>query len=317
MKLHISKEFKIGLITTVAIALLYWGFNFLKGESIFSKERIFYAEYKDVSGLVRANPVIRNGLNVGQVRNMYFRSDMEPSVIIELVITNDIFIPENSTAKIISQDLLGSKAVLLNLGDAPDAAQTGDTLHSEIEISIKEEVSKQFQPLKNKAEDLMMQVDTVLSMLQGIFSRSNAKNFSKSVEHIANSFANLESTTSTFDTILKVQRSRLDHIFENIESITYNLRSNEAEFNNIIANFSAISDSLAAAEFAQTVKNVENTMENLSAISEKINNGEGSMGQLVNNDTLYIELEKASRDLNMLIEDIRKNPKKYVKFSVF
>jgi len=317
MKLHISKEFKIGLIVTVSIALLYWGFNFLKGENIFTKERIYYAVYQDVGGLVRANPVSIKGVKVGQVSDMYFSDDGNANVIIVLTINNDIKIPKNSTAKIVSSDLLGSKAVELRLGDSPELARTGDTLTSEIELSIKEAVSKQFQPIKKKAEDLMSSVDTVLTMLQGVFSRTNAENFSKSVKHIANSFENLESTTGTIDTMLKEQRSRLDHIFENIESITYNLRSNETEFDNIIANFSSISDSLAAADFSNTIRNVEKTVSEVALITKKINSGEGSMGQLINNDSLYIELEQASRELNLLINDIRTNPKKYVKFSVF
>jgi len=317
MKLHISKEFKIGLIITIAIALLYWGFNFLKGESIFSSERVYYAVYKDVGGLVRANPVIINGLNVGQVRDMYFSEDGKAHVIIEMVISNKILIPKNSSAKIISSDLLGSKSVEIRLGDSPDEALTGDTLVSEVEISIKEEVSRQFQPLKNKAENLMSSIDSVLTMLQSVFSRTNAENFSKSVKHIASSFENLESTTSTLDTIFKVQRSRLDHIFENVESISYNLRSNEAALNNIITNFSTLSDSLAATSFASTINNVNKTMADLANITDKINKGEGSMGLLINNDSLYVKLENASQELNLLLEDIRANPKKYVKFSLF
>jgi len=315
--LKLSKEFKIGLIVTLALALLYWGINFLKGEDIFSSERVFYAIYQDVAGLEKTNPVTINGLNVGQVRNMYFTNEFSAMVTIEIIINNPINIPANSSAKIVSSDLLGSKAVEILLGKGNVLAQSGDTLSAEIEMSIKDEVNRQLQPIKSKAEDLMGSIDTVLTMLQSVFSYDNSDNFAKSVKHIANSFENLESTTSTLDTLITGQKSRIEGILLNIESITANLKNNEDNLNNIIANFSSVSDSLAKIKFAETMYNVDKTMSQMASVTEKINNGEGSLGMLVNNDSLYIGLEKSSKELNLLLEDIRLNPKKYVKFSVF
>ena len=284
---------------------------------IFSNERVFYAAYEDVGGLERANPVKVNGLSVGQVRNMYFSSDGQANIIIEMVVKNKIPLPKNSTAKIVSSDILGSKAVDIILGKSTEFIESGDTLKSDIEISIKEEVSRQLQPIKTKAENLMMSIDTVLAMLNNLFSNTNTRNIAKSVEHMANSFENLESTTSTIDTILKGQRNRLENIFGSIESITQNLQSNEDNLNNIISNLSSFSDTLAQARVAETINNVNMAMSEVAGITKKINNGEGSLGMLVNDDSLYIELEKSSRELNLLLEDIRLNPKKYVKFSVF
>lgn len=314
--MKLSKEFKIGLIVTIAMALLYWGFNFLKGEDIFSNDRIYYAVYKDVAGMNKADPVTINGLYVGSVRNMSFDKG-NSNVIIELIINNDIPIPVNSTAKISSSDLLGSKVIEINLGSSDILTKTGDTLLSEVEISIKEEVNRQIAPIKNKAEALMSSIDTVLTMLEGLFSTANAENFSKSVLHIANSFENLEHTTGSLDTLVSSQRNRMESILANIESITGNLKDNEAQFNTIISNFSSISDSLAKIRFAETMINVDRAMQNLANVSGKIDQGDGSLGKLVNNDTLYFELEKTSRELNLLLEDIRANPKKYVKFSLF
>ena len=315
--LKLSKEFKIGIVVTIAAALLYWGINFLKGKDVFSNERIFIAVYDDVAGLEKTNPVTINGLAVGQVRNMKFTEDGQARVVIELVLKNQIDIPRNSSAKIVSSDLLGSKAVEIRLGNSPELAQPGDTLVSEVEASIKDEVNRQLQPLKIKAESLMSSIDTVLTMLQSVFSSDNTDNFAKSVKSIANSFENLESTTGTLDTLITGQKNRMERIFENIESITLNLKNNEGELNNIIANFSSVSDTLAKVKFAQTMARVDKTMHELAQISQKINQGDGSLGMLINDDSLYIELEKTSRDLNLLLEDIRLNPKRYVRFSVF
>lgn len=315
--MKISKEFIIGAVVVIALALLYWGFNFLKGEDVFSKERIFFAVYKDVGGLEKMNPVSINGLAVGQVKDMYFGAGGDATVVIELIIKNPIPIPVNSTAKIYSSDLLGSKAVEIKLGTSGEYAQPGDTLLSEVEISLKEEVNRQLQPIKSKAEDLMQSIDTVLTLFQRLFGGANTDNVAKSVEHIANSFENLESTTSTLDTLISGQKSRMEKILENIESITFNLKNNQDNFNNIIANFSSLSDTLASARVSETLQSVNNAMNEITAITNRINRGEGSIGMLVNNDSLYIELEKSARDLNLLLEDIRKNPKKYVRFSLF
>ena len=303
--MKLSNEFKIGFIVTVALALLYWGVNFLKGKDVFSSERIFVAIYNDVAGLEKTNPITINGLTVGQVRNMTFSNDGEARVMIELVLKNKIDIPANSTAKIVSSDLLGSKAVEITLGDSPELALPGDTLTPDVEASIKDEVNRQLQPLKVKAESLMGSIDTVLSMLQSVFSDDNTDNFAKSVKSIANSFENLENTTGTLDTLITDQKSRMEKIFANIESITLNLKNNEGELNNIIANFSTVSDTLAKIKFAQTMQRVDKTLAELAEISGKINNGEGSLGMLVNNDSLYIELEETSRNLHLLLEDIR------------
>ena len=313
-----SKEFIIGVVVIIALALLYWGFNFLKGEDIFSKERVFIAVYNDVGGLEKMNPVSINGLVVGQVRDMYFfGAGGDAKVVIELIITNSISIPINSYARIYSSDLLGSKAVEIKLGTSGEYAKPGDTLLSEVEASIKDEVNRQLQPIKSKAEDLMQSIDTVLTMLQRLFGGANTDNVAKSIEHIASSFENLESTTSTLDTIISGQKSRMEKILVNIESITFNLKNNRDNFNNIIANFSSLSDTLASARVSETLQSVNNAMNEITVITNQINRGEGSLGMLVNNDSLYIELEKSARDLNLLIEDIRKNPKKYVKVSLF
>ena len=315
--MKLTREFKIGIIVTISFALLYWGFNFLKGKDVFSSERVFRAVYVDIGGLERANPVTINGVNVGQVRNIEFTKDGKTNVVIEIVIKDNLDIPIDSKATIISPDLLGSKAVLITLGTSSELAVSGDTLASEVEISIKEEVNRQLAPIKNKAESLMSSIDSVLTMLQGLFSSGNTENFSKSVEHIANTVENIESVTGTIDTLLLGQKGKIENIVTNIDAIITNFKNNEEQLNHILANFSSISDTLAAANFAETMNNVNRTMAETADITAKINRGEGSLGLLINDDSLYINLENTSRELNLLLEDIRLNPKKYVRFSVF
>lgn len=316
-KLKINKEFKIGFVVLLALGLLYWGFNFLKGEDVFSRERVYVAVYNNVGGLGKANPVFINGLRVGQVRDMYFQSEATSEVVVEMIITNPVPIPKNSVANIFDADLLGSKAIEISLGNSPELALTGDTLIASKEISLKDQVSKQFEPLKNKAEQLMLSIDTMLVGLNQLFDKSNTANISKSVEYIASSFQNLESTTATLDSMMTEQKNRIGQILVNTESISKNLADNGENFDRIMANLSSFSDSLAQTNFKSTLISANKALTDVAAIMKKINDGEGSLGLLVNDDSLYIGLTKSSRDLNLLLEDIRKNPKKYVKVSVF
>jgi len=313
----LSKEFKIGLIVTLALALLYWGFNFLKGEDVFSNDRVFYAVYRDVGGLQKANPVIVRGLNVGRVRNMYFSAGVEPEVIVEILVTNKIIIPENSKAKIISADFLGSKSVEIILGDALVYAESGDTLLSEVAESLKDEIDRQLMPIKNRAESIMVTVDTVLILVNSLFSEGNIDNITKIITNLSNSFENLSSTTGTIDTLFSGQRTRMERILENLEYLTLTFRNNEENFNDILSNLSSISDTLAQIHFSETMVHVGQTVEKMAAVSDKLNQGTGSLGMLINNDSLYLELERSAREMNLLLEDIRLNPRKYVRFSVF
>lgn len=313
----ISKEFKIGLLVTIALALLYWGFNFLKGEDVFSRERVYYAVYRDVGGLQKSNPVTVNGMNVGRVRDMYFSGDTRPDVVVEILLTNSLNIPKNSKARITSSDLLGSKAIELRLGDALDYAESGDTLIAEVAESLKDEIDRHLTPIKSRAESIMVTIDSVLTMVNSLFTEGNMDNISKTISNLSNSFENLSSTTGTIDTLLTGQRTRMERILENVEYLTLTFRNNEDNFNDILGNLSAMSDSLAQIHFSETIMNVNQTVERLASVTQKINEGTGSLGMLINNDTLYFELERSAREMNLLLEDIRLNPRRYVRFSVF
>ena len=315
--MKISKEFIIGFVVTVTLILFYWGFNFLKGKDIFSNELVYYSVYKDVSGLEKSNPVLINGLEVGRVRSMQFVSPDARDVVVEIVIKTPVDIPSNSVSRIFSSSILGSKAIEIVLGNSNELAQPGDTLTSKIEESIKEAVNRELRPLKIKAENLMNSIDTVMSMLENMFDKTNQGNIAKSVEHFAHSFENLENTTGTLDDLMQTQKVRIEEILGNIESITATLSANQDNFNNILSNLSNLSDTLARAKITETLVSASKVMNEFSEIAAGINRGEGSLGMLVKDDSLYIHLQKSAHDLDLLLEDIRQNPKKYVKVSVF
>ncbi|MCD4745254.1 MAG: MlaD family protein [Bacteroidales bacterium] len=315
--MKIKRELLVGFIFVFAAGLLFWGFSFLKGKDVFTNNRQFIAIYSEVNGLVRANPVSVNGLKIGQVKDMYFEPGNSARIIVEIIISNPIPIPKNSIARIYSADLMGSKEIEIKLGNSKDYVEPWDTLTTDIEVSFKEEVNRQVQPLKKKAENLLLSIDSLVTIVQYVFNRATRENLAQSFENIKYTFDNLESATGHIDTLIGSQKNRIINILANLESITNSFKQNNEKLNNIIANFSSLSDTLVKTKISETLLSTNNAMNEISTIINRINKGEGSLGLLVNDDSLYIQIQKSASDLNKLLEDIRKNPKKYVKFSVF
>jgi len=315
--MKITKETKIGIIFIVASVLLFWGYNFLKGKDVFTKERVFYAKYYDVSGLEKADPIFINGLRAGLVRSLKFEENNSGRIIVELLVTQEFPLAKNTIAKIISTDLMGTKAISLALGDSPEILVNGDTIKTMIESTLQEQMEKTLGPIKNKAEELLEDVGDIIVNLQTILNSETSENIKQSLNHLEQSLINVESVTDNLDSIVTSEKGKVKKILDNAESITKNLEQNNEHLTAILVNFHEISDSLAAANLAATINNANKAMVDLSSIMRKIDTGEGSMGMLINNDTLYFELEKTARDLNLLLEDVKANPKKYVKFSIF
>lgn len=316
--MKISKEIKIAFIFIGTLVLLYWGINFLKGRDFFNRERVYFAVYDQVNGLVVSNPVLVNGFRVGHVKKMFFHPDHSGKIVVEFIINNkDFEIPRNSVARLFSSDLLGSRAIEIQLGNAPELAEDGDTLKTFIQASLSEEVNVQFQPIKKKFEAVMTSIDSVLVIIKAIFNENTQKNLEQSFESIRYTINNLERTTYNIDTLVITQRVKLANIIGNIESISLNIKKNNDKISNVISNFSKISDTLAKANIAQTINNANKSLKDFSEIIHKINSGEGSIGMLIYNDSLYNNLNSASKQLDELVEDIKLHPHRYLNFSVF
>ena len=312
-----SKPFIIGFTFILAIVIFVWGFNYLKGRDLFKKQEFLYARYHTVNGLVAAKPIYVNGLQVGQVSRLYFAPDMSGDVIVELVIQSKFPIPKNSTAHIFSADLMGSKSITLILGDSKEIVASGDTLQTSVEGSLMESVNKQVAPLKAKAEVLMGSVDTLITAFNAVMNDKSVQNLSTSIEDIQSTFKNLSSTTSRLDDLATSEGNRLSSILANVDSLSLTLSNNREGLSNIISNFESISDSLSKANIAEVIHKADSSISSLNQILAKINEGQGTAGKLMNNDSLYRELNKSAEELNKLLKDIRENPKRYVKFSLF
>ncbi len=307
----IKKEIKIGGIVVIAVFLFIYGLNFLKGKNIFTSRTHYYVVYKNVGGLTESNPVYFNGFVIGKVNEIFFTDDMKGDIVVDFVLReNDLKIPKNTVAKIFSDGLLGGKAISLEFGNATDYAKSGDTLLPNLENSFTDKMTQELIPVKDKTENVLQRIDSLLTVITKIFSPEVNDNLRHSIE-------NVNTITLNVNGMVSDQRKRLDVITANIESISKNLKNNNENLSKVIANFKNISDSVAKANLAQTINNANLAMKQTADIMEKINKGEGSLGMLINNDSLYRHLNMASRDLDRLLVDLREHPKRYVHISVF
>jgi phospholipid/cholesterol/gamma-HCH transport system substrate-binding protein len=315
--MKISRELRIGVFGIVTLTLFIISVNFIKGKDIFSRNRTFYAVYDATAGIQEAAPVSVSGLEVGKVTDMRFLTKNSNKILLELTVYRDVFIPANSVARIFSLDLLGTKNIEIVFGNSKTGAQDGDTLIGGSQMSLTEEVNKQVAPIKLKAENLLSSLDTMVTVLQSVFNSETRKSLNASFKSIQSTLSNLESTSYNMDTLVYGQRKRLERIMFNVESITETFRKNNENISKILSNFSLISDTLAKANLAGTLSNVNNVLSRVEAITTKIDKGEGSLGLLVNDQKLYDNLNKSAAQLNALIEDMKLNPYRYVNFSVF
>jgi phospholipid/cholesterol/gamma-HCH transport system substrate-binding protein len=313
----IRRETKIGIVVVMAAALIYFGLNFLKGINIFNTPTIYYGVYEKVNGLQTSNPVILNGYKIGQVKSIEMSKTQRGRLTVEMLIYEDVDIPKDSKAVLRSADLLGSMQVQIQLGRSIELAQTGDTLTPDIEADLVDEVNAQIAPIKRKAEGLISSVDSVIRVIEAILNTDSQQNLIESFTGINNAIASLQRTAFQVDTLVREERQRISAIFVNVQNLTEVLSKNGDQLDNIIKNFSQISDTLAKANIAQTIVNANAALADVSKVVEKINSGEGSLGMLINNPEMYNRLEAASKNLDLLTEDIRINPNRYVHFSVF
>lgn len=315
--MKIRKETKIGLVVVLAIVLLYFGFNFLKGVNVFNKSVVFYGVYPKINGLEVSNPVMLNGYKVGQVRSIEFTGDASGSLLVTMSMDKEFDIPSDTRALLKAGDLLGSMQVHLILGGSPTLAQSGDTLTPDIESDLVEEVNAQIRPIKMKAESLISSVDSVIRVIETVLNPQSQQNLIESFQGINYAIASLQRTAFRIDTLVQEERATISAILGNIEHLSGTLSANSNKLSSIIANFESISDEMAKADLAKTITQANAALAEVEEITRKINSGEGSLGLLINDPALYKRLEDAGKNLDLLMEDIRVNPERYIHFSVF
>ncbi len=310
--MKLSKEIKVGLLVTGALVALIWGMNYLKGLDLFTSDNKYYALYNRVDGLVPSSDVVLNGVKVGLVQKIEFLQDRSGRILITLIVQQKVIIGNGTIASINSSDLLGGKFVDLILDTKSPPAKDGDTLKSDIQTTLGD----QMLPIKDKAENLIESLDSLAVALQELLNPNNQNNLNAGFNSLSKTLKNLEQASGSLDRMLTTD-GKLRKMFDNIESISANIKNNNESLSLALKNIALITDSLAKSNLSSTINNANLTLKETSQIMEKINKGEGTMGMLINNDSLYNALERSASDLDKLLIDLKQNPKRYVHISVF
>lgn len=305
-----------GFIGVVILAVSYWGFNFLKGSSLFSKTNSYYVYYDRIEGLNESSPVTVNGYKVGQVGEIVFLPKENGRLKVRIDISNDFELPDSTIARIYSMDLMGTKGIDLVFGSKVTYVKPGGFLIGEVEQSLKDQVSVQMLPVKKQAEELMAELTKAITVITYIFNDETRANLEKSFASIKTTLSYLESSAWSMDTLLKKESGKISRILSNVEYLTKTLNDNSEHLSNIFDNLSTFSDTLVALDISKTVIEANKAIESFNNIMAKIDRGEGTIGQLIQDDKLANELEDAATNLKKLLFDIQYNPKKYVHFSL-
>jgi len=309
--MKISNETKIGVLTTVVIAILILGYSYLSGSDVFSRSNKYYAVYNSVDGLSVSKPVLVNGFQIGRVSKMVLRPDGR--TVVEFKIDPQYNVPLNTHAQLVSTDLLGGKAISFDYGDSKEIAPDKDTLQADIQGSLAESL----QPIQMKAEHLIGKLDSSLAAINRILNPNFQKNVDRSFTSIANSLQTLEGTTKKIDALVGTQTEHVNAILSNAEAVSGNLKTSSSHLDGIATNFKKVSDDLANSNIKETLDNANKAIAQLQDAVSKVNNGQGTLSQLINNGDMYKNLNDATANLNNLFIDIKAHPKRYVSFSVF
>jgi phospholipid/cholesterol/gamma-HCH transport system substrate-binding protein len=306
----ISNEVKVGATALVTILVFIWLFNFLKGKNLFSSTAIYYTVYDQINGLTETNPVEINGYKAGVVKSINFINDKSGRLLVKLSVNKSFILPKNTVAEITTATLIAGMKIRLVFGNGPGVYLNGDTIPGRLAESIITKLETELVPIKDKVTGMITVLDSVLSAINDVMTPEFTKN-------VRGSMAHLNNTTKNIDEILGSKEAELKSMLADLSKFSKMLADNSGKMGNAIGNLETISDTLAAADLYNTVMNLKATLEKTSLLMENMNKGKGTAGQLFTNDSLYINMTNSIGSLDLLLKDLKANPKRYVHFSLF
>lgn len=298
-----SKEVKTGILAIIAIAIVIFGYSFLKGKNLLDPSRTFHAVYSDVEGLSTSSPVTINGLRVGQVTKISFL-DETGLLVVTFDVDTDFKFSKNSLAQIYGGGIIGGKS----LGIVPDyeqgqMAKSGDTLPSDIEEGIMELVNERLTPLQIKVERAIVSADSMLTSINEVLNPETRNNLASTFEDLATTVNSLKGTTESLNSIVEGNSAKLDRTFTNLDEMS--------------ENFNRFSDTLAQVNISALTRDIERVISDFEKISNNLSNGQGTAGKLLTDESIYNNLDRATGQMEQLLQDIKLNPRRYINFSVF
>ena len=301
--LKFSKEIKAVLIILSGIFLFLLGYNFLNSTSLFKKENTLFALYENVEGLQVGTKVTVNGLSVGKVADIDFLPGTN-KILVSFTIRNDVVFSKNSIAELYEAGLIGGKSIAIHpVYDNYIKFKSGDTLKSSVKPGLTDVVNQQIAPLQKKLEKVLSNADTLFSGVNNVLNSEGKNNLSTTLENLSSAVKNSDEFISRLNSISKNQNKNINRTIENLSMITESLNK--------------ISDSLSQSSLKQTIYNFEQLSSNFNKVLMEIQNGNGTINKLIYQDSLYQNLKNSSKAIEILLKDLKSNPKRYVHFSLF
>jgi phospholipid/cholesterol/gamma-HCH transport system substrate-binding protein len=297
--MKLSNEIKTAILVLSGILMFIVGFSYLKSNNIFSSDRTFFAIYDDIEGVSVGTPVTVSGFNVGSIQDIsFYQNTMD--ILVKFRVENKVKFSKNSVAQIYETGLIGGKALAILPNNGP-LAQSGDTLRSSIAPGLTELVNDKLSPLQEKIESTFVSADSLLKNINNVLDVNSQNQIKESFSQLSDLTINLKESAENLNSIINSNEIKINDIVSNVD--------------NFSSNFSSLSNSFSDVEVI--IGNLTKTSNNLNSIIDEISSGDGTFNQLIYDDSMIKSLNEASNNLNLLMEDLRLNPKRYVHFSLF
>lgn len=300
----VSREIKTAVLVLASIALFIWGYSFLKGSDILSSNKFLYVEYDNVEGLVASSPVTINGFAVGKIKSIKL-NPQTAKLLVEIEIINKEFpISKSSIANIYEPSLIGSKQIQIipNLEDK-SLTESGDHLKGGTVPGLTTMVGDKLAPIQEKLNKIMSELDTTLVSVNKILNKQTQQNLQHTIAELDQTMVQFHKASKSLNGILDNNKGKIDNVMTNFDKVSQD--------------FSKISASLEKAQLDQAVADLKGTLAKVNGLMAQMEKGDGTLGKLIHDDKLYLNLAKASKELELLLEDVRLNPTRYVNISVF
>ena len=303
--MKLSKEAKVGLMAVLAMVLLYFGFNILKGSDVFSRTYKYYVIYDNIDGLTASNPVLLNGLNVGRVQEIKLLQNQKNHLLVSLDIQKGIVLPKGTAAILADGGLLGGKVIHLSIGSSSVNLQDNDTLLGKREAGISAVLQEKALPLVTHADSLVQNLAAV------------AEGFKETGKILNQMIKNYDQTGNSAQQLINENRRNLLVMTSNLSKLSESLVETEKGLKPLLAKTGSLADSLNALRLGETVQNANRTISDLRGLLASVESGKGTAGKLIKDETLYNNLNSTVVSLNKLMTNFREYPKRYVHLSIF
>lgn len=300
--MKLTRELKTGLLAISAIVIIILGYSFLKGQNLLSSDRTFYVVYNQVSGLSSSSAIHINGLQVGKVSDISFINE-QGKLLVTMNISSDFKFSKNSIAKITSDGIIGGKSLSIELAQGGPFAESGDTLTGKIEKGLIESVGEKLAPLQKKVASAIVSADSLIGGLNKVLGPNTRKDLKTAIADLSKTMASFKGASNSLEKLLADNDEKLDRTFTNLDEMA--------------GNFNQLSDTLANININKLVGNLQSVVSDFENIANNLEQGNGTLGKLLNDEAVYDNLENATKQLEELLQDIKLHPDRYVHISVF